>query len=150
MPLHRAHNYNENNDPKMLPRLPELLGQARLVQQMTQNLISSRKNNDLLPKMLQLLESQSRMLQMMAHGMANYNNIPPDIVKGRNEFIEDGVARPRACKLCGGLGHSHEEHRDQCPNYDGGHPAKECHTYQVMCSYVKESIMCLLSATSTP
>ena len=131
MPLHRAHNYNDNNDPKMLPRLPELLGQARLVQQMTQNLVSSR--NDLPPEILQLLESQSQMLQMMAHGTANYNNIPPEIVNGRNEFKEDGVARPRACKLCGDLGHSHEEHRDQCPNCDGSHPAKECHTYQVTC-----------------
>jgi hypothetical protein len=121
MPLHRAHNYNDNNDPKMPPTLPELLGQAQLVQQMTQSLVSSHKDNDLPPEMLQLLESQSQMLQMMSHGMTNYNN------------KEDGASIPRACKLCGDLGHSRGEHRDQCPNCDGSHPAKECHTYQISC-----------------
>ena len=42
-----------------------------------------------------------------------------------------------ACKLCGEIGHNHKEHKDECPHCEGSHPAEECPTRQITCSYVK-------------
>jgi hypothetical protein len=39
--------------------------------------------------------------------------------------------KPCACKLCGEIGHTHEEHKDGCPHCEGNHPAEKCPTRQV-------------------
>ena len=38
-----------------------------------------------------------------------------------------------ACKLCGEIGHNHNEHKDECPHCEGSHPAEECPTRQNTC-----------------
>ena len=43
------------------------------------------------------------------------------------------MKKPCACKICGEIGHTHEEHKDGCPHCEGNHPAEECPTRQVTC-----------------
>ena len=38
------------------------------------------------------------------------------------------MKKPCACKICGEIGHTHEEHKDGCPHCEGNHPAEECPT----------------------
>src|SRR4051812_7518743 len=36
------------------------------------------------------------------------------------------MKKPCACKICGEIGHTHEEHKDGCHHCEGNHRAKEC------------------------
>src|SRR6187401_1761570 len=38
-----------------------------------------------------------------------------------------------ACRTCGEIGHTQEEHKDECPNCEGSHLAEECPTRQITC-----------------
>ncbi|KAE8815998.1 hypothetical protein D1007_06539 [Hordeum vulgare] len=38
-----------------------------------------------------------------------------------------------ACKICGEIGHTQEEHKDGCTHYEENHPAEECPSSQVTC-----------------
>ncbi|KAE8821265.1 hypothetical protein D1007_00650 [Hordeum vulgare] len=38
-----------------------------------------------------------------------------------------------ACKICGEIGHTQEEHKDGCTHCEENHPAEECPTSQVTC-----------------
>ena len=46
---------------------------------------------------------------------------------------DNPMKKPCACKICGEIGHTNEEHKDGCPHCEGNHPAEECHTRQVTC-----------------
>jgi hypothetical protein len=39
----------------------------------------------------------------------------------------------RACNVCGDIGHTSKDHKDQCPNCDESHPVDECLTSLVTC-----------------
>src|SRR4051812_9509966 len=43
------------------------------------------------------------------------------------------LKRPRACKICGEIGHSYEEHQHGCPYCEEIHSCEECPTAQVTC-----------------
>ena len=43
------------------------------------------------------------------------------------------MKKPCACKICGEIGHTHEEHKDGCPHCEGNHQAEECPTMKVTC-----------------
>ena len=43
--------------------------------------------------------------------------------------------KPCACKICGEIGHTQEEHKDGCPHCEEKHPAEECPTSQVTCFF---------------
>ena len=43
------------------------------------------------------------------------------------------VKKPCACKICGEIGHTHKEHKDECPNCEGSHPVEECPIRQITC-----------------
>src|SRR3954462_9163660 len=55
------------------------------------------------------------------------------------------LKRPRACKICGEVGHSYEGHQDGCPYCEEIHCGEECPTAQVTCLCVKEVIITMLS-----
>ncbi|KAE8815313.1 hypothetical protein D1007_07278 [Hordeum vulgare] len=38
-----------------------------------------------------------------------------------------------ACKICGEIGHTQEEHKDECTHCEENHPAEECPSSQVTC-----------------
>ena len=43
------------------------------------------------------------------------------------------MKKPCACKICGEIGHTHKEHKEECPNCEGSHPVEECPTRQITC-----------------
>nr|XP_020183611.1 uncharacterized protein LOC109769268 [Aegilops tauschii subsp. strangulata] len=45
----------------------------------------------------------------------------------------DLMKKSCACKICGEIGHTHEEHKDGSPHCEKNHPAEECPTRQVTC-----------------
>ena len=46
---------------------------------------------------------------------------------------DNPMKKPCACKICGEIGHTNEEHKDGCPHCEGNHAAEECPTGQVTC-----------------
>ncbi|KAE8792658.1 hypothetical protein D1007_32770 [Hordeum vulgare] len=55
----------------------------------------------------------------------------------RSRLIQKGYDNPKektcACKICGEIGHTQEEHKDGCTHCEGNHPAEECPSSQVTC-----------------
>ncbi|KAE8783044.1 hypothetical protein D1007_43526 [Hordeum vulgare] len=55
----------------------------------------------------------------------------------RSRLIQKGYDNPKektcACKICGEIGHTQEEHTDGCTNCEENHPAEECPSSQVTC-----------------
>uniref|UniRef100_A0A8I6WQF9 CCHC-type domain-containing protein n=1 Tax=Hordeum vulgare subsp. vulgare TaxID=112509 RepID=A0A8I6WQF9_HORVV len=43
------------------------------------------------------------------------------------------MKKPCACKICGEIGHTQEEHQNGCPHCEENHPAEECPISQVTC-----------------
>ncbi|KAE8768465.1 hypothetical protein D1007_60034 [Hordeum vulgare] len=52
----------------------------------------------------------------------------------RSHLIQKGYDTPKektcACKICGEIGHTHEEHTDGCTHCEENHPAEECPSSQ--------------------
>ncbi|KAE8782333.1 hypothetical protein D1007_44293 [Hordeum vulgare] len=55
----------------------------------------------------------------------------------RSRLIQKGYDNPKektcACKICGEIGHTQEEHTDGCTHCEENHPAEECPSSQVTC-----------------
>ncbi|KAE8794852.1 hypothetical protein D1007_30418 [Hordeum vulgare] len=55
----------------------------------------------------------------------------------RSRLIQKGYDNPNektcACKICGEIGHTQEEHTDGCTHCEENHPAEECPSSQVTC-----------------
>src|ERR1041385_1173439 len=54
------------------------------------------------------------------------------VTRTRKASIND-LKKPCACKICGEIGHTHEEDQEECPHCEESHPAEECPTRQVTC-----------------
>ena len=65
----------------------------------------------------------------------NLGGIQEDSVKipSHLEALGNPMKKPCACKICGEIGHTQEEHKDGCPHCEEKHPAEECPTSQVTC-----------------
>ncbi|KAE8796564.1 hypothetical protein D1007_28465 [Hordeum vulgare] len=46
---------------------------------------------------------------------------------------ESPMKKPCACKICGEIGHTQEEHKDGCTHCEENHPAEDCPSSQVTC-----------------
>ncbi|KAE8778576.1 hypothetical protein D1007_48475 [Hordeum vulgare] len=46
---------------------------------------------------------------------------------------DNPMKKPCACKICGEIGHTQEEHKDGCTHCEENHPAEECPSSQVTC-----------------
>ncbi|KAI4978116.1 hypothetical protein ZWY2020_014670 [Hordeum vulgare] len=55
----------------------------------------------------------------------------------RSRLIQKCYDNPKentcACKICGEIGHTQEEHKDGCTHCEENHPAEECPSSQVTC-----------------
>ncbi|KAE8815700.1 hypothetical protein D1007_06889 [Hordeum vulgare] len=55
----------------------------------------------------------------------------------RSQLIQKCYDNPKkktcACKICGEIGHTQEEHKDGCTHCEENHPAEECPSSQVTC-----------------
>jgi hypothetical protein len=96
---------------------------TQLTQVITQNMISS-KSNELPLGVQQLLDAHTRIVQMASRIMTNNNNISPsDPSNDKSE--EHVVIRNRACKLCGDIGHTPKDCKEQCHSCGRDH-CNEC------------------------
>ena len=140
----------DNNNPRMELAMQRMIEtQTQLTQLMTQNLINS--NNKELPSgMQQLLDAHTQIVQMMSQNMASNNNNLRRKNHGSKEFEDGDATSPRACKICGEIGHTSKECHERCPNCDTSHPNEECPTTQISCFLCEESIMFLLNVIFTP
>ena len=43
------------------------------------------------------------------------------------------MKKPCACRICGGIGHTQKEYKDECPHCEESHPTEECPNRQVTC-----------------
>ena len=59
------------------------------------------------------------------------------------------MKKPRACKLCGEIGHNHKEHKDECPHVKKVSQLKNAQLGKLLVSCVKELPTTLLSVTFT-
>ncbi|KAE8820726.1 hypothetical protein D1007_01487 [Hordeum vulgare] len=61
----------------------------------------------------------------------------------RSRLIQKCYDNPKektcACKICGEIGHTQEEHKDGCTHCEENHPAEECPTSQVTCFLCEET-----------
>ncbi|KAE8813215.1 hypothetical protein D1007_09725 [Hordeum vulgare] len=49
------------------------------------------------------------------------------------KFYDNPKEKTCACKICGEIGHTQEEHKDGCTHCEENHPAEECPSSQVTC-----------------
>jgi hypothetical protein len=49
------------------------------------------------------------------------------------KHYDNPMKKPCACKICGEIGHTQEEHKDGCPQCEDDHLDGECPTMQVTC-----------------
>ena len=63
--------------------------------------------------MQQLLDNQTQMEQMMSQYVASNNNNQPQAEDGHKEIKENIMTGPRACKICGEMGHLYKECHDE-------------------------------------
>ena len=121
-----------NNNNEMSPGMQQLLTtQAQLVQLMTQIVAN---NPTVLPPFLpQLLKSQSDLVELMTQQYPNSSNNPLQMGKEISKSKESFETSLRACNICGDIGHTSKDHKDQCPNCDESHPVGECLTSLITC-----------------
>ena len=122
----------DHNNNEMSPGLQQLLTtQAQLVQLMTQ--ILANNHNVLPPSIPRLLKSQSDLVEVMTQQLANSSNNPLQMGKESSKSKESFETSLRPCNVCGDIGHTSKDHKDQCPNCDESHPVDECLTSLVTC-----------------
>ena len=49
------------------------------------------------------------------------------------KHCDNPMKKPCACKICGDMRHTNEDHKGGCPHCEDDHPTKECPTGQVTC-----------------
>ena len=104
----------------------------------------SDNNNELITSLQQMLERNVQMFSLMAQLMRHSNNHNEvssrfsQLLEAQSQLMHEinhmanGSHKP-ACKICGDIGHTHTEHKDQCPNCDAHHPNSQCPTSLVTC-----------------
>jgi hypothetical protein len=69
------------------------------------------------------------------NGAKTWEEFKKTLLRSRliRKHYDNPKKKPCACKICGEIGHTYEEHKDGCPHCEGNHPAEECPTRQVTC-----------------
>jgi hypothetical protein len=99
---------------------------------LTQDMVN-RDSKELPPVMEQVLDDHSRMVQIMSHILASTNNNLPQNNLCSKEPRGDAEITLLASKICGEIGHTSKECREQCPYCDMSHPIGEYPMAQVTC-----------------
>jgi hypothetical protein len=129
--MHRQSQSSFSNSEMDLAMQRMIETHTQLTQVVTQNMISS-KSNELPPGVQQLLDAHTHIVQMASQIMTNNNNASPsDPSKDKPE--EHDVARNQACKLCGDIGHTSKDCKEQCHSCGRDRCNGECHLPKVTC-----------------
>jgi hypothetical protein len=99
---------------------------------LTQNLIN-QDSKELPPRMQQVLDDHSQIVQIMSQILATTNNNLPQNHLGSKEPRDDAEITLQACKIYGEIGHMSKECHEQCPYCDANHPIEECPMTQITC-----------------
>ncbi|KAE8768075.1 hypothetical protein D1007_60487 [Hordeum vulgare] len=102
------------------------------------NLISSRYEVE---HALQYFTQSTAIWWKMHHAIQGFSGAESwDEFKNtllRSRLIQKCYDNPKertcACKICGEIGHTQEEHKDGCTHCEENHPAEECPSSQVTC-----------------
>ncbi|KAE8786079.1 hypothetical protein D1007_40094 [Hordeum vulgare] len=68
-------------------------------------------------------------------GAESWEEFKKTLLRSRliQKSYDNPMKKPRACKICGEIGHTQEEHTDGCTHCEENHPAEECPSSQVTC-----------------
>jgi hypothetical protein len=111
---------------------------TEMMRVMTQDMVN-RDSKELPPRMQQVLDDHSRIVQMMSQILANSNNNLPQSDHGGKKPRGDAKMTLQACKVCREIGHTSKQCHEQCPYCDTSYPIEECPMTQVT-SFLCEGI----------
>jgi hypothetical protein len=100
---------NDHNNTRMeiaMQRMVEV--HTEMMRVLTQDMVN-RDSNEIPPGMQQVLDNQTRIIQMMSQNLASTNNNLPRKNHGGKEPRDDIDTTLRACKRCGEIGHTSKE-----------------------------------------
>jgi rubrerythrin len=128
--MHPQHHKNHDNPQMEIAKQRMVEIHTRLMRVMTQDMVN-RDSKKLPPRMQQVLDDHSSIVQMMSQILARTNNNLPQNNLGSKEPRGDAEITLRACKICGEIGHTSKECHEQCPYCDMNHPIGKCPMAQV-------------------
>ena len=69
------------------------------------------------------------------NGARTWEEFKETLLRSRliRKLCDSPMKKPCACKICGEIGHTQEEHKDGCPLCEENRPAEGCPTRQVTC-----------------
>jgi hypothetical protein len=105
---------------------------TQMMRVMTQDMVNC-DSKELPLGMQQVLDDHSRIIQMMSQIMASTSNNLPQNNLGSKEPRGEAEIAPQSCKICGEIGHTSKECREQCSYCDTNHPVGECPMAEVTC-----------------
>jgi hypothetical protein len=127
--MHRQSQSSFNNSQMDLAMQRMIETHTQLTQVVTQNMISS-ESKELPPGVQQLLDTHTRIVQMATQIMTNNNNASDPSNDKPEEHV---VTRNQACKLCGDIGHTSKDCKEQCHSCGRDRCNAECHLPKVTC-----------------
>jgi hypothetical protein len=127
---------NHNNTQMEIAMQQMVEEHTEMMRVLNRNMVN-RNSNEIPLGMQQVLDNHTRIIQMMSQNLASTNNNLPQKDRGGKEPRDDVETTLRACKRCGGIGHTSKECHEQCPYYDMNHPVGECPMTQVTCFLCK-------------
>ncbi|KAE8777163.1 hypothetical protein D1007_50129 [Hordeum vulgare] len=86
-----------------------------------------------LPKVLQSGGKCTMPYKDLVEQKLGTNSRTPVKIPSHSKYYDNPKEKTCACKICGEIGHTQEEHTDGCTHCEENHPAEECPSSQVTC-----------------
>jgi hypothetical protein len=125
---------NSVNKPQLVTAVQQMVEIHTEVMQVMIQCMIHWDGKELPPRMQQVLDNHSQMVQMMPQILAsiNNNNLSQNNL-GSKETRDGAEITLQACKICEEIGHLSEECQEQCQHCNTSHPTRECPITLVTC-----------------